>query len=354
MEINRRQFICASVASPFFTGSVIAAGTPAFVLAGKDKDGGYYSVLLDQNARILRAVPLPGRAHGAAYCRQSNTLITFARRPDQFAVAYAVETTSPISVIQSAKGRHFYGHGAFSKDGKFLYAAENDFDNETGVIGIYDAQDRFNRLGEWPSGGIGPHEIRCSNDGKRLIIANGGILTHPDYPRQKLNLPDMRPSLTILDLPTGDLVKQVVLDPTLRQVSLRHFAEDHQGTIWIGGQYQGPLIDDVPLLFKLGKASSVLEPLILPRSLGQGIKHYIGSVAVSKQGSKVAFSAPKGNRVLIWNHQESSFETGYSESDICGLAPMGSGFLMSTGPGKLIHETTEQLPFQWDNHITAL
>src|SRR5690606_30895384 len=110
----------------------------------------------------------------------------FARRPGTFALVIDVVHGRILYRIASAESRHFYGHGAFSSDGRLLYATENDFAGERGVIGIYDAADGYRRAGEIPSYGIGPHELRLLADGTTLAVANGGILTRPDLPRVKL------------------------------------------------------------------------------------------------------------------------------------------------------------------------
>ena len=46
----------------------------------------------------------------------------------------------------------------------------------------------FRRIGEFDNHGIGTHDISVSDDGRMLVIANGGIETHPDFGRTKLNL----------------------------------------------------------------------------------------------------------------------------------------------------------------------
>ncbi len=101
--------------------------------------------------------------------------------------------------IQSVAGRHFFGHGVFSPDGALLYATENDFDNAAGMVGIYDARSGFARIGEFPTHGVGPHELLLLGDGRTIAIANGGIETHPDFGRAKLNLPTMKPSFVLVD-----------------------------------------------------------------------------------------------------------------------------------------------------------
>ena len=88
-----------------------------------------------------------------------------------------------------------------------------------GRIGLWDTG-TYTRLTDWPSHGIGPHDIRLLPGG-RLAVANGGIQTDP-VDRTKLNIPDMRPNLSVLDA-GGALLDQIEL-PDQRQNSIRHLA----------------------------------------------------------------------------------------------------------------------------------
>ena len=80
--------------------------------------------------------------------------------------------------------RHFFGHGVFSADGKLLYTTENDYDGARGVIGVRDATDGYQQIGEFPAHGMEPHDIQLLADGRTMVIANGGIRTHPDSARR--------------------------------------------------------------------------------------------------------------------------------------------------------------------------
>ena len=125
--------------------------------------------------------------------------------------------------ISSAEGRHFFGHGVFSPDGALLYATENDFDNAAGMVGVYDATDGFRRIGEFPTHGVGPHELLLMADGRTLAIANGGIETHPDYGRAKLNISTMKPSFVLIDRCDGDLTGSMNWRAGQHQLSIRHW-----------------------------------------------------------------------------------------------------------------------------------
>jgi hypothetical protein len=58
------------------------------------------------------------------------------------------------------------------------------------VIGVRDASAGYRHIGELPSHGIGPHDLALLSDERTLVVANGGIRTHPDRRREELNLAD--------------------------------------------------------------------------------------------------------------------------------------------------------------------
>ncbi len=124
--------------------------------------------------------------------------------------------------LEAPEARHFYGHGCFSADGALLFTTENDYDGRRGMIGVWDGADGFRRLGEFPSGGVGPHDIRRMPNGG-LVVANGGIETHPDTGRTRLNLPMMRPNLSYLS-EQGTILEQVEPPRDLSANSIRHLA----------------------------------------------------------------------------------------------------------------------------------
>ena len=358
MEINRRQLLGSTIVLPFLgiANQVWASETPCYVTTGRAGRDRFNAYILNATGLILNKVPLAGRGHGACVNRPRNLAVVFARRPESFAVVLDLKNKQQATSFAAPDNRHFCGHGVFSKSGQFLYATENDFGGEKGVIGIYDALNNFRRIGEYDSGGIGPHEVILAADGKMLIVANGGILTHPDFPRQKLNLPDMKPTISFINPETGKIIKSLTLTDELHQVSLRHLSADLDGNIWVGGQYQGSKMDDVPLLFKGEKLGHALIPIPVGKGMAQRLKHYIGSVAVNGSGTQVAFSAPRGNLVSIWDTRSLHHIQEISYPDICGIAQQGTEFLISAGDGSLLSQetTVNSAGIRWDNHLISL
>jgi len=374
IAFSRRGFLTALgcfAAGPAFANSPLGEGlaaagndSPLFASAYKDASGGYGIAVLDDIGQVLAKITLPGRGHGVSVSHDGQCLAAFARRPGTFVVLTWPGSARPMQTLAAEPGRHFYGHGCFSADGRLLYAVENDYAQARGVVGIYDVSGAaVRRLGEFATHGVGPHEVLLSADGRTLIIANGGIETHPDKGREKLNLATMAPSVVFLDAESGKLKAHHRLDASLHQLSLRHMALDGVGRVWVGGQFEGPEQDTPPLVAVFSQdADPVLTSL--PDQLSGKLQNYIGSVTANANGSVIATSAPRGGKTLFWDTETGSLTGALEVPDGCGVAPIDQGsFLISDGNGGVSFvvgagshaEILARPPgYSWDNHMTAL
>jgi len=260
--LDRRRFLKAAGAG--FAASLSPAAQAAveqadavFATAYQRRDGAYGVGVLSEAGELLFSTKLPDRGHDVTFDPRSRRSVVFARRPGTFAVVFDHGGGQPPLTLTSPEGRHFFGHGLFSPDGKLLYATENDYDKAAGLIGVYDATDRFRRIGEFPTHGMDPHEVILMPDGKTLAIANGGIETHPDFGRSKLNVATMKPSLVFVDRLTGSLLEEHVLAPALHQLSIRHMALDGGGDVWFGCQFEGPPETWPPLVGRVRRTVSM-------------------------------------------------------------------------------------------------
>ncbi|MEM8702894.1 MAG: DUF1513 domain-containing protein [Pseudomonadota bacterium] len=373
---SRRGFLTALgglATASAFSGSPLAAslleqnaGDDArlFASAYKLADGSFGIGLLDDYGQVLGRITLPGRGHGIAVSPDRRRFVAFARRPGTFALLVRpFEDAEPLALV-SEPGRHFYGHGVYSSDGRLLYAVENDFEAVRGVIGVYDVSGHLaHRIGEIPTHGIGPHDIALSADGRTLVVANGGIETHPERARKKLNLDTMQPSVVFVDAAGGDLVARHQLDASLHQLSLRHMALDQKGQAWVGGQYEGPS-SDVPPLVAVFTPDDMPRTTEIPGVFAGKLENYIGSVAANRAGDVIATSAPRGGHTLFWNAETGAFLGAQTIPDGCGVAPADQGsFLISDGNGGVSYvvepgaqtEILSRPPgFSWDNHLIAI
>lgn len=312
-----------------------------FASAYMDKQGAYGVAILDGEGAIVSTHLLPGRGHGFATSVASQWLVAFARRPGNFAVALHKTRASGPVAFHTPGDRHFYGHGAFSPDGHVLFAAENAFETGDGVIGLYDATGGFTRIGEFPSHGKGPHEIVLMPDGKTLCVANGGIRTHPDQGRHKLNLPTMAPSIALIDTETGTLLSSHALPARLHRLSLRHMAVDAKRQVWIGGQYEGDMMD----------ADAGLVSVDLPDDAAMALGKYAGSVAIGNDGTTLAIASPKGGAVVTLDTRSGHPLHIEAAPRSCGLRARADGFVSSSETGRFANVSHA---VAWDNHIAAI
>jgi len=90
------------------------------------------------------------------------------------------------------------GTGCSRTTASHLFTPEYDYERVRGVLAVRDARD-LHIIDELDTHGIDPHEVTWLPDGRSLLGANGGIMTHPRNFRRKLNIPTMDPSLCVID-----------------------------------------------------------------------------------------------------------------------------------------------------------
>ena len=353
MSVPRRLFLAGAAAGLARAAGLVPAQAAEagdlFAAAWLRGETAGFSIL-DGSGRVLRSVALPDRGHDVAADTFGRWAVAFARRPGTFAVAIDRTRHAAPVAFAAPEGRHFFGHGAFSSDGRLLFATENDYDNAAGVIGAYDATDGFRRLGEFPSYGVDPHELLLMPDGRTLVIANGGIETHPDFGRAKLNLSAMEPSVAFVDTASGTLVEKHELPAEMARLSTRHMDIDAKETIWIGCQWEGAETERPPLVLKVAKGGGV-TPLMLPDEPQARLANYVGSVAVNRAEGRVAVTSPHGNCAVILDTTTGNVIRLVGETDVCGAAAVGPDFLFSSSEGNF---GAARLDFSWDNHIARL
>jgi len=373
MLLSRRTFIKGIASS----GLLLASSSSAALLsnpsskqtvlysAAMNQAGQYFIAALSSEGALLFKTPLPARAHAITINPSKNELIVFARRPRHFLWVLNAKTGQIIHKRRSEENRPLYGHGVFSNDGKRLYVTANDLDHQRGVVMILDAGHDYRKVGEFSSGGIGSHELSLLSDGKTLVVANGGILTHPESGRSKLNLDTMTPALTYIDAQQGKVIGDYRLAPKYHQLSIRHLAVNQQDTVCFAMQYQGSRRHRFPLVgFHQGQSS--LQLAEAPEPVLSTMKNYCGSVCVDTSGRIFAVSSPKGNLITTWNAQ-GRFLSSQAINDGCGIAAgtTANTFYLSSGVGEIHRYQAAKKKnslkqdelmasfkqYHWDNHL---
>lgn len=360
---QRRAFLRAAGAG--FAASLLPRAAEAleraemvFASSVQMPGGGFAAALVDEAGALITSVALPDRGHDLSFSPITGQGVVFARQPGTFAVVFDPKGTMAPRTITSIAGRHFFGHGVFSPDGKLLYATENDFENARGVIGIYDVAGGYVRIGEFDTFGTGPHEMLLMPDGETFVVANGGIETHPDYGRAELNIDTMDPSVVFIDRKSGELIGQLRLEAGLHQLSIRHMAFDRLGRVWFGCQFRGDA-SGRPQLVGYATRDGSMRLIELPETVLGGLRNYVGSVAASADGEVIGVSSPEGGLVVAIDPVRLDVLSEMPLASVCGVAADRAGLVVTSGKGKLAGfagslAAEQAFEFGFDNHLTAM
>ena len=308
------------------------------------------------------------RGHGAASDPVNpHRLVMFARRPGWQGLVVDVTTPDRVQTFDAAPGCFMHGHGCFSADGQWLFSTESDIDSGIGKIVVRNSR-TFAVEQLFDSGGIGPHDMALMPDGRHLVVANGGLLTHPKSGRKVLNLSSMRSTLSYVNVASGQLVEELTLP--YDKASIRHLDVTPDGTVAIATQLQRAAMkheEAVPLAALHRPGSHELTPLSSPEPLLAQFNDYMGSVRINPHTGLAGFTSPRGNLVGFWDIHTAELAGYYPFFDVCGLTVSADQqhFVLSNSAGEIRQlnaRTLQEQPhlrqrfdgMHWDNHLFTI
>lgn len=292
-------------------------------------------------------------------------VVLVARRPGRELVEVDVLARSVSRRVSCSNQHEMGGHACFSRDGTALFTAESNYESGEGRIVVRDARD-YRTLDEYPSHGVGPHELALMPDGRTLAVANGGLRTHPSTGDEVLNLDTMQSRLTFLDSRDGRLLEEHWVDEP--KASIRHLDVNDRGEIAVALQMQREGSDHRALapLAAVYDARG-LRVLTGPETLLLRCNDYMGSARINPTTRVAGYTSPRGNIALFWRLDDGELVAHHSFHDVCGIAvSLDHGrFVLSNSAGQLRcldARTLEELPelrveltgFEWDNHLRAI
>jgi hypothetical protein len=375
VHMHRRSFLTLTLLGAAGPAFAIPQGSEraVFLSAASDSDSSHWVkafTIRDNQFEELYSHRLPERAHDVVLHPEKQHYVTIARRPGTFMLLGEVQSGAVLQELDAAPQRHFYGHGVFSADGEYFYTSENAYDDthgEHGRIGVW----HFNhtacsleRVNEFYSYGIGPHELLLMPDQETLVIANGGIRTHPDSERDKLNIDIMQPNLVYIERRTGKLLEMQSLLSEYHQASIRHIDVNASSQLAIAVQFEGDPFLRVPLI-ATHRRGEAIRPLMAPEQVQSQLQQYVGSICFDNSGRYFVASCPRANMLTFWDAKNGEFLSQLRARDVCGVCAYGKGFVFSTGTGRLAYFDIEQNSLEnianeqqlrglfWDNHLTV-
>lgn len=373
---HRRQLLksltLAGIALPAFGAGIWharqrqqAPGERWIAAQGRDKS---HFGLGNINPDTTLASNLTSGFRGHGICQNpvnTNKVVMISRRPGT--IALEVDLLSGESCeFHSPANHHMHGHAAFSHDGHFLFTTESDFRHGIGKI-IVRESNHYTQVGEFLSHGIGPHEIRMMPDSDTLVVANGGLRTHPDSGRKVLNLDTMRSTLSYIDSHNGLLEEEHSVPEA--KASIRHFDIAADGTIAFGMQIQRAAMasEDLVPLAGIHQQGSSVTLLHADTAILNALNDYMGSVAVCSAQRTAAFTSPRGDMAVFWNIDSHKMLGYHRFRDVCGItiSQDNQHFILTNSAGDVRQIATANLleskqlrmhfsGMSWDNHLLSV
>ena len=364
IEVNRREFLFIPLYF-YLTKKLFAFKKDKNynIVAPYTKGSDHHLGVFDTYGNKNFDIKLDARAHEILFIKEKNCILVFPRRPGTVILVIDITSGAVIKKILSPDNSHFYGHGAYSNKERLLFVTENKYkysDERSGSIAIYDPFKNFLRVGELKSRGLGPHEIKISRSGD-IFIANGGVLTNPDYPNIKLNLNDMSSNLTIL-CRNGNLKEQINLKKSEYSFnSIRHIDIANNGKVFAACQNYSPgNAKHTELIFSY--KNKKIEFYKLPKKSLKVINKYAGSIKVNHNLRTLLVTFPKGNKLIGWELDSKKVCLNESLFDVCGIVSNNQSFFnfASNGLGSLYKVTQNETKeiykekVKFDNHLSLI
>jgi hypothetical protein len=191
--------------------------------------------------------------------------------------------------ILTREGRAFYGHGAFSKGGDVLFATETRLATHDGLVCIRDGK-TYEEIGEFPTYGKSPHDLKLVDGGKTLLMTNGG---------GPIDDPEGAPSVTFVDAASAKLLERLTFDTP--RINAGHLALSREGDlVTISAPRDGlpkTALGGVTMRSGRGPFVTMSEPPgVISRMVGESL-----SLCIHEATGVVGVTNPDGNVVTFWD-----------------------------------------------------
>ncbi len=363
--LKRRDFMLgmasAAALASLSPGLLAQTREGCFISAANTATGDHRVLIADVQGKVVHSLEVAERCHAGCLRPASDEVAFFSRRPGRQLNIIDAKQGRLVQVVTSEPGEHFYGHGAFSPEGDLLYATAHRYEESEGVLNVYAADQSYRLTGQIQLGVMDPHEVRLHPNGRDLVVAAGGIQTHPDYGRIKLNLDRMQPALLVVDRLTGKVTQRH--QPSHHQLSMHHLDISPEGIVVAGYQFEGAEWKRPNLIAWLDVEKQRFEEIRLPDADQQVLRNYIASVAMDAVTGVVAVTAPRGNRVVLLDYRRRRYLHSIELDDVSGVLPLPEGgFICTSGMGGVYRLTPGSQELQqvrsdsirWDNHLTQV
>ncbi|MGB0865800.1 MAG: DUF1513 domain-containing protein [Granulosicoccaceae bacterium] len=223
--------------------------------------------------------------HGMCLHPDRAKLVIACEKKGPHGVILNIDTLSVEQQLPLPEGRKFYGHCAFSKDGKYLYTTEVLSASGEGLISVRDGKSG-EIVGEFPSFGHAPHECQLIDDGNTMVITNGGG-----------NRNGALPNVAFVDIATQSLIKHE--KPSSYAVNTGHFSIAPDNTLVVVSAPRDGLPNGSIGGVSIGPRGKPLRTLSSPKKT---VNNMIGeALSVLTVEDRAVVTHPDGDMVTAWS-----------------------------------------------------
>lgn len=252
----------------------------------------FFLDIFDLATSKMKNIELAFLAHGFSTKPADETVaVVFEKRGPNAAIVQLLE--GRVRPFVAGPSRAFYGHGVYSPDSREIYGVEIDTESHQGLLSVRDAE-TFEVRGEIPTGGLNPHDALLLEDGRTLVVTNGGGPIGSDAP----------PSVTFVDLPTRRVVDRVTLSD--ERINAGHVAVGRDGSVAVvSAPRDGLSVSDVAgLSLRRGGEAGPCTWMREPRAVTERMTGESLSVAIHEPTGVVAATHPFGGIFTLWSLAE--------------------------------------------------
>lgn len=261
------------------------------------KQAFYLSVVnLDAPKLAAKLIPLTFLSHGVTPNPVKPERAVLFEKQGKGSCEVDLKLGKVLATIPTVEGRKFYGHGAYSLDGSLLYATETEMSTYKGVIVVRDGV-TFKELGKFPTFGEAPHDCHMINEGKTLVITNGGAALGATGD-------EAAPSVTFVDIKTEKLLERVIF--TNDKINAGHLAiTSKQDLAVVSAPRDGvPGQATAQGALTLRPAGGIVSTMDAPSETVKKMTGESLSVCIHEASGIVGVTNPTGGIVTFWDLAE--------------------------------------------------
>ncbi|GJM17720.1 MAG: hypothetical protein DHS20C13_30470 [Thermodesulfobacteriota bacterium] len=305
MKISRRTFLNSlanSSAALLFPNAFSACSKTSFINndsniilgGGKFADASnpelikFVLSVVNLTLKETRLVPLDFLAHGVIIDPNNYYRLIVFEKIGSGACEIDLKNMKMVRKITTSNDKYFYGHGAFTADGKMMYSTETYLDNKKGIIAIRDAHTMRN-LGEFPTYGDNPHECQLIDNGNVMVVTNAGSTIGTN----------IEPSVTYIDMSNQQLIERVFL--TNNRLNTGHIGIAKDGSLVVASAPRDGLDKTDIGGVSIRPKGKLMKTISSPNEVVQSMTGEALSVVIHSAKNIAAVTHPDGNMVTFWS-----------------------------------------------------